>query len=97
MAQVFDKVARPAILAASRSNGLRRTAERMPVTRRVVDRFVPGETVDQVLKAVATLRDSGRFVTVDYLGEENGSLVLLADVAGHDSREYLFLLSCSPE
>jgi proline dehydrogenase len=70
MAQVFDKVARPAILAASRSQGLRRTAERMPVTRRVVDRFVPGETVDEALKAVAALRDSGRFVTVDYLGED---------------------------
>ena len=70
MAQVFDKVARPAILAASRSHGLRRTAERMPVTRRVVDRFVPGETVDEALKAVAALRDSGRFVTIDYLGED---------------------------
>ncbi len=70
MAQVFEKVARPAILAASRSHGLRRTAERMPVTRRVVDRFVPGETVDEALKAVVALRDSGRFVTVDYLGED---------------------------
>ena len=70
MAQVFDKVARPAILAASRSQGLRRTAERMSVTRRVVDRFVPGVTIDEALKAVAALRDSGRFVTVDYLGED---------------------------
>ena len=42
----------------------------MPVTRRVVDRFVPGETVDEALKAVVALRDSGRFVTVDYLGED---------------------------
>ena len=31
---VFDRVVRPAILAAARSDGLRRTAERVPVTRR---------------------------------------------------------------
>ena len=70
MARVFDTVARPAILAASRSTGLRRAAERMPLTRRVVDRFVPGETVDDALNAVVRLRDSNRFVTVDYLGED---------------------------
>ena len=45
MAELFHRVARPAILAASRSDGLRRTAERLPVTRDVVHRFVPGETV----------------------------------------------------
>lgn len=70
MSRIFDTVARPAILAASRSTGLRRTAERMPVTRRVVQRFVPGESVDDVLGAVARLRDSRRFVTVDHLGED---------------------------
>ena len=70
MARVFDTVARPVILAASRSTGLRRAAERMPVTRRVVDRFVPGETADDALNAVVRLRDSNRFVTVDYLGED---------------------------
>ena len=42
---VFDKVARPTILAASRSDRLRRAAEGLPVTRNVVHRFVPGETV----------------------------------------------------
>jgi proline dehydrogenase len=67
---VFDKVARPAILAASRVHGLRQTAERMPVTRTVVHRFVPGETVHDAMNSVATLRDSGRFVSIDYLGED---------------------------
>ncbi len=67
---VFDKVARPVILAASRSDGLRRTAERLPVTRKVVHRFVPGESVDEATKSVAELRSSGRFVTIDYLGED---------------------------
>lgn len=67
---VFDRVARPAILAASRSSGLRRTAERLPVTRDVVHRFVPGETIADVMNSVAQLRDSGRLVSIDYLGED---------------------------
>ena len=58
MTELFHRVARPAILAASRSDGLRRTAERLPVTRDVVHRFVPGETVADALKSVAQLRDS---------------------------------------
>jgi proline dehydrogenase len=70
MAGLFAKTARPAILAASRSPRLRRTAERLPVTRDVVHRFVPGETVDDALASVAALRDSGRMVSVDYLGED---------------------------
>ena len=70
MSGVFGAMARPAILAAGRSNGLRHAAERIPLTRRVVRRFVPGETADDAVKAIAVLRDSGRFVTVDYLGED---------------------------
>ena len=70
MAGLFANTVRPAILAAGRWEGLRRTAERMPVTREVVGRFVPGETVDRVLDSVAVLRDSDRYVSVDYLGED---------------------------
>lgn len=70
---VFQRVARPTILAASRSSRLRHTAERLPITRRVVDRFVAGETVPDALDTVGVLRDSGRFVTVDYLGEDTTS------------------------
>ena len=69
MGGLFARTARPAILAASRSDRLRRTAERLPVTRRVVHRFVPGEKLDDVLVSVAALRDSGRMVSIDYLGE----------------------------
>jgi proline dehydrogenase len=69
-AGVFASTARPVILAASRSKRLRRTAERLPITRRVVHRFVPGETPDDAMKAVAALRHSGRMVSVDYLGED---------------------------
>jgi len=69
MAGVFAHTVRPAMLAASRAERLRRTVERSPLTRRVVRRFVPGETLDGVLGVVAALRDSGRYVSIDYLGE----------------------------
>ncbi|MGV0793415.1 proline dehydrogenase family protein [Mycolicibacterium sp. XJ1819] len=66
---VFERVARPAILAASGSDRLRRAAERVPATRKVVRRFVPGEGIDDALRSVVALRASGRLVSVDYLGE----------------------------
>jgi len=70
MAGVFANTLRPVILAASHGEGLRRTAERFPVTRKVVRRFVPGETIDSVLDSVAVLLDSGRYASIDYLGED---------------------------
>lgn len=85
---VFQRVARPAILAASHSPRLRHTAERLPITRKVVDRFVAGETVSEALDTVGALRDSGRFVTVDYLGEDTTS----NDDAERTVQAYLTLL-----
>lgn len=70
MAGIFSALIRPAILAAGRSDRLRSTAERMPITAAVVRRFVPGETLSSVLNAVAALRESGCYVSIDYLGEE---------------------------
>jgi proline dehydrogenase len=70
MAGVFARTVRPAIMAAGRREGLRRAAERLPITRRVVHRFVPGETIDSALNSVAALRESGRYVSIDYLGED---------------------------
>jgi proline dehydrogenase len=67
---------------------LRRTAEKLSVTRRVVDRFVPGESTTDALTAVAALRDSGRFVSVDYLGED----VTDSAAAGSTVAAYLQLL-----
>ncbi|HEY6576991.1 MAG TPA: proline dehydrogenase family protein [Mycobacterium sp.] len=84
----FQRVARPVILAAAGSDGLRHAAERMPVTRDVVHRFVPGETVPDALASVATLRDSRRFVSVDYLGED----VTDTDAAEVTMRAYVELL-----
>jgi proline dehydrogenase len=88
MAGLFANTLRPAILAAGRWEGLRRAGERMPVTRKVVGRFVPGETVDSVLKSAALLRDSGRYVSIDYLGED----VTDSDDADAAVRVYLDLI-----
>ncbi|AEV74181.1 proline dehydrogenase [Mycolicibacterium rhodesiae NBB3] len=85
---VFAQVARPAIMAASRSGGLRRAAERLPITRDVVHRFVPGETVADALESVEQLRISGRLVSIDYLGED----VTDADAANATVDAYVALL-----
>jgi proline dehydrogenase len=88
MAELFHRVARPAILAASRADGLRRAAERLPVTRKVVQRFVPGETAGDALNAVEQLRHSGRMISIDYLGED----VTDIDTANATVDAYLALL-----
>ncbi|WP_099037952.1 proline dehydrogenase family protein [Mycobacterium neglectum] len=85
---VFEQVARPAIMAASRSGGMRRAAERLPVTRDVVHRFVPGETVADALESVGQLRDSDRLVSIDYLGEDVSDV----DAASATVEAYLTLL-----
>ncbi len=88
MPGTFARVARPAILAAARSSTLRRAVERAPLTRGVVRRFVPGETVRDALDAVSALRASGRFVSVDHLGED----VSDRDAAEANVAAYLALL-----
>ena len=88
MTGVFAHTVRPAMLAASRTDRLRHTVERSPVTRRVVRRFVPGDTLDGVLDVVVGLRDSNRYVSIDYLGEN----VTDADDAATTVRAYLQLL-----
>ncbi|OBG16567.1 proline dehydrogenase [Mycolicibacterium celeriflavum] len=86
--RVFERVVRPAIMAAGRRDCLRRAAERLPLTRDVVHRFVPGETVPEVLDSVARLRDSNRLVSIDYLGED----VTDVDAASANVEAYLRLL-----
>jgi proline dehydrogenase len=58
-----------ALLAASRRPGLRRVVVGNPATRRVVDRFVAGETLDDALATVRALSADGVAVTMDHLGE----------------------------
>jgi proline dehydrogenase len=88
MAGLFAHTLRPAIMAASRRPGLRRAAEGLPATRRVVHRFVPGETIASALDSVAALRMSGHYVSVDYLGED----VSNADDAHAAVQTYLDLI-----
>ncbi|OBI11913.1 proline dehydrogenase [Mycobacterium sp. E2327] len=88
MGGLFARTVRPAIMAARRHEGLRRAAERLPVTRRVVRRFVPGETISSAHDSVAALRDSGRWVSVDYLGED----VTDGDDADAATQTYLDLI-----
>ena len=59
-----------ALLAASRRPGLRRAVTGNPATRKVVHRFVAGESVDDALAAVRSLRGDGIGVTLDFLGED---------------------------
>ncbi|TMR96902.1 proline dehydrogenase family protein [Nonomuraea basaltis] len=58
------------LLAASRSGVVRRSVSGLPLTRRVVERFVAGESVQEARDAVERLRDANLAVTIDHLGEE---------------------------
>ncbi|MGF6881079.1 proline dehydrogenase [Nocardia sp. GAS34] len=79
---------RPALLAAARSARAERSITRMPVTRRIVDRFVAGDNRDAALAAVRDLVRRNRFVTIDYLGEDTHDPAQAERVAG----EYLRLI-----
>ncbi|MFD9323623.1 proline dehydrogenase family protein [Streptomyces sp. NPDC060053] len=60
----------PVILAASRSDRMRRLISAAPVTKQVVDRFIPGETVDDVVPIVEDLTAGGLELTMDVVGED---------------------------
>ncbi|HET6733935.1 proline dehydrogenase family protein, partial [Mycobacterium sp.] len=57
-------------------------------TRKVVQRFVPGETAGDALNSVEQLRHSGRLISIDYLGED----VTDIDTANATVDAYLALL-----
>ncbi|OEV07073.1 proline dehydrogenase [Streptomyces nanshensis] len=60
----------PVLLAAARSDGIRRLVSSAPVTRPVVNRFVAGERLAPCLEAVRSLTGRGLDVTLDHLGED---------------------------
>jgi proline dehydrogenase len=60
----------PVILAASRSDRMRRLVSAAPVTNKVVDRFIPGETVDDIVPVIKELTDQGLELTMDVVGED---------------------------
>ncbi|MFI7643453.1 proline dehydrogenase family protein [Nonomuraea sp. NPDC049400] len=76
------------LLAASGSGVVRRAVSGFPLTRRVVDRFVAGESVQAARDAIERLRDAKLAVTVDHLGEETRDARAAEDV----TNAYLTLL-----
>lgn len=60
----------PVILAAAGSDKMRRLVSAAPVTKQVVDRFIAGETVDQVAPIIREMADKGLEVTLDVVGED---------------------------
>ncbi|MFF4359798.1 proline dehydrogenase family protein [Streptomyces sp. NPDC001604] len=60
----------PVILAASRSDRMRRLISAAPVTKQVVDRFIPGETIDDILPIIKDLTGRGLELTMDVVGED---------------------------
>ncbi|AXB42665.1 proline dehydrogenase family protein [Amycolatopsis albispora] len=60
---------RSALIAASRSASFRGIAERAPVMRPIVDRFVAGDELGQAIETVRRLT-ADRLVSLDHLGED---------------------------
>ncbi|GGU00762.1 MULTISPECIES: proline dehydrogenase family protein [Streptomyces] len=60
----------PVILAASRSDKMRRFVSAAPGTKQVVDRFIAGETVEDVIPIVQDITGRGLEVTLDVVGED---------------------------
>ncbi|MFF5564917.1 proline dehydrogenase family protein [Streptomyces sp. NPDC012623] len=60
----------PVILAASRSDAMRRAVSAAPVTKPVVNRFIAGESVDETIPVVRSMADNGLEITLDVLGED---------------------------
>ncbi len=66
-------VLREALLKVSRSEAIKSVITRAPVTRRVVDRYVAGESTEDVLQVTRAVADAGLTVTIDHLGEDTTS------------------------
>lgn len=80
---------RQALLAASHSRAVRKIVEFTPGSRRVVRRFVAGETTGDAMRAIGELADEGLLTSMVVLGED----VLDADQAAGNVDEYAELLS----
>ncbi|WP_405495412.1 proline dehydrogenase family protein [Nocardia sp. NBC_00511] len=90
---MFTTVLRPALLAASRSPRVKHTVTGLHSTRKLVGRFVPGESESQAQAATSELLASGRYVSIDYLGEDTTDLEQARTTVSH----YLALLAMLAE
>ena len=67
---MLQNALRQVILAAARNDRVRSVVAGAPVSRSVVARFVPGETVEDAVRATEVLLAAGRTVSLDHLGED---------------------------
>ena len=88
MTMTLSNPLRPVILAAARSGRMERTISRSKLTHKLVTRFVPGAAEAEAMAAVRQLVAAGRFVSVDYLGED----ITHPDEADQTVQAYLSLL-----
>lgn len=58
------------LLGLSRNSSVKSALTRAPVTSKVVDRFVAGESLEEVVSATEKLVGAGLLVTIDHLGED---------------------------
>jgi proline dehydrogenase len=67
-------VLRRTLLSMSRSTKVRHLVETAPISRDVVARFVAGASPEEAVTATRSLVESGRLVTIDFLGEDTVEL-----------------------
>ena len=84
---------RGALLGLSKSDLVRSTIEKAPVSRAVVARYVPGTGVGDAVGAASELRVTNRLATLDYLGEDTTDRAQ----AEHTRDTYLALLRALDE
>jgi proline dehydrogenase len=71
-----------ALLKAAGSPSLKRLVTSTPVARRVVGRFIAGDTLDDAEQAIRVLNDRGVSVALDYLGENTESTARARESTG---------------
>jgi proline dehydrogenase len=64
-----SELLRGALLRASESDLVRAAVVRTPLSRSVVDRYVAGETIQDAVAVIESLRGTNRLASIDYLGE----------------------------
>ena len=90
----FTPTLRPVLLAASRSPRMERGISKVRATKKVVDRFVAGITESDVVASTNAIVASGRYATIDYLGEDTTDRAQADETVAH----YLALLkSLAPQ
>jgi proline dehydrogenase len=67
------------LLAVSRNPQVREMVTTLPVSRRLVDRFVAGERLDDAVDTTRDLLTAGLEVTIDHLGEDTLDIRQAAD------------------